>query len=281
MEYLLGVDGAFVPDPSNPLRAAGPFGDKSVIEWPEYEPPAWLDSIADAGPVERLELRCRRLVARVHVLLYATPEPPGDGRATARRPRRARVRRVRGPYAFPRRDELGGADPAAPCGADPAGRPQRDLLGVGALRRGAHARAAAAAHEARAARQADRDGREPRGARDAARARSPPAVASTGCCCSRAASSASGPTSRSRASLATSASPGSWAACCAAPASRSRSRSPAAPPRRTARTTAASPAPSSRRATRPGSPRCATPTRGRAGATRFDPHLPALIEAVS
>ena len=43
----------------------------------EYEPPAWLDSVADAGPTERLEIRCRRLVARVHVLLYATPDPPG------------------------------------------------------------------------------------------------------------------------------------------------------------------------------------------------------------
>jgi len=77
MEYLLGLDGSFVPDPANPLRAPGPFGDKSVIEWPEYEPPAWLDSIADAGPVQPIELRCRRLVARVQVLIYATPEPPG------------------------------------------------------------------------------------------------------------------------------------------------------------------------------------------------------------
>jgi enterochelin esterase family protein len=76
LEYLIGIDGSFVPDPGNPLRAAGPFGDKSVIEWPEYRPPAWLDSIADAGPVEHLEIRCRRLVARVQVLLYATPEPP-------------------------------------------------------------------------------------------------------------------------------------------------------------------------------------------------------------
>jgi len=76
MEYLIGADGRFFPDPANPLRAAGPFGDKSVIEWPEYEPPAWLDSIADAGPVEELEIRCRRLVARVRVLLYATPDPP-------------------------------------------------------------------------------------------------------------------------------------------------------------------------------------------------------------
>jgi len=77
MEYLLGLDGSFVPDPANPLRAPGPFGDKSVIEWPEYQAPAWLDSVADAGPIEPLEIRCRRLVARVQVLLYSTPEPPG------------------------------------------------------------------------------------------------------------------------------------------------------------------------------------------------------------
>jgi enterochelin esterase family protein len=76
LEYLIGIDGAFAPDPANPLRAPGPFGDKSVIEWPEYRPPGWLDSIADAGPVEPLEIRCRRLVARVHVLLYSTPDPP-------------------------------------------------------------------------------------------------------------------------------------------------------------------------------------------------------------
>ena len=78
LEYLLGIDGSFVPDPANPRRAAGPFGDKSVIEWPEYRPPAWLDSIADAGPIEHLEVRCRRLVARVQVLLYSTPDPPGS-----------------------------------------------------------------------------------------------------------------------------------------------------------------------------------------------------------
>jgi enterochelin esterase-like enzyme len=77
MEYLLAIDGRLLPDPANPLRAPGPFGDKSVVEWPEYEVPAWLDSVADAGPIERLEIRCRRLVARVHVLLYSTPDPPG------------------------------------------------------------------------------------------------------------------------------------------------------------------------------------------------------------
>jgi len=77
MEYLIGVDGELRLDPGNPKRAPGPFGDKSVVEWPEYEPPAWLESIADPGPIEVFEVRCRRLVARVQVLLYCTPEPPG------------------------------------------------------------------------------------------------------------------------------------------------------------------------------------------------------------
>jgi enterochelin esterase family protein len=58
------------------LRAAGPWGDKSVIEWPEYHAPEWLDSIADEGRIEWIEIRCRRLVARVQVCLYATPDPP-------------------------------------------------------------------------------------------------------------------------------------------------------------------------------------------------------------
>jgi enterochelin esterase family protein len=77
LEYLVGVNGAWATDPTNPRRAPGPFGDKSVIEWPDYLPPAWLDTIADPGPVEEIEIRCRRLVARVRVLIYSTPEPPG------------------------------------------------------------------------------------------------------------------------------------------------------------------------------------------------------------
>ena len=77
LEYLIGADGNFAPDPANPLRAPGPFGDKSVVEWPEYTAPAWLGSTAGAGLVEPVELRCRRLVARVRVLFYSTPEPPG------------------------------------------------------------------------------------------------------------------------------------------------------------------------------------------------------------
>ncbi len=78
LEYLLGIDRTFAPDPGNPLRAAGPFGDKSVVEWPEYAPPGWLGAPADAGSVEWIELRSRRLVARVKVLLYRTPAEPLD-----------------------------------------------------------------------------------------------------------------------------------------------------------------------------------------------------------
>jgi enterochelin esterase-like enzyme len=77
LEYLLSVDGHVAPDPANPRRAGGPFGEKSVVEWPEYRLPAWLETVADQGRVEELELRSRRLVARVPVLLYSTPEPPG------------------------------------------------------------------------------------------------------------------------------------------------------------------------------------------------------------
>jgi enterochelin esterase-like enzyme len=78
LEYLFGIDDGYAPDPGNPLRAPGPFGEKSVVEWPEYRAPEWLDASAGPGPVEWIELRCRRLVARVRVLLYRTPAEPLD-----------------------------------------------------------------------------------------------------------------------------------------------------------------------------------------------------------
>ena len=47
MEYQLQLrypeaGPVLLPDPANPLRAQGPFGDKSVVEFPGYRPPAWL-----------------------------------------------------------------------------------------------------------------------------------------------------------------------------------------------------------------------------------------------
>ena len=47
MEYLIHVVArngmeSLITDPKNPNRAPGPFGHKSVIEWPEYRAPGWL-----------------------------------------------------------------------------------------------------------------------------------------------------------------------------------------------------------------------------------------------
>ncbi|WP_084959128.1 alpha/beta hydrolase [Thermoactinospora rubra] len=54
MEYLFELlhrDGRreTVLDPGNPRRVAGVFGDKSVIEFPEYSPPGWLTAPVAPG----------------------------------------------------------------------------------------------------------------------------------------------------------------------------------------------------------------------------------------
>jgi enterochelin esterase-like enzyme len=62
LEYLLELQhrngrSEIVPDPGNPLQAPGPFGPKSVIEFPGYEPPAWLaDEDSEPGAVRQVEL---------------------------------------------------------------------------------------------------------------------------------------------------------------------------------------------------------------------------------
>jgi enterochelin esterase family protein len=59
MEYLFEVADhngrrATITDPGNPLRAGGAFGDKSVLEFPGYEPPVWLD--VEPVPGDELEI---------------------------------------------------------------------------------------------------------------------------------------------------------------------------------------------------------------------------------
>jgi enterochelin esterase family protein len=54
LEYLLEIDHGDgnierVPDPTNPLRAPGAFGEKSVIEFPGYTPPDWISDDESAG----------------------------------------------------------------------------------------------------------------------------------------------------------------------------------------------------------------------------------------
>ncbi len=61
LEYLLELrypDGTVKvgTDPANPLRAAGAFGAKSVLEFPGYRRPAWLSEPADPGGSRTLEV---------------------------------------------------------------------------------------------------------------------------------------------------------------------------------------------------------------------------------
>jgi enterochelin esterase family protein len=77
LEYLLRVrypDGReeWTTDPGNPLRAPGPFGDKSVLELPGYEPPAWVaDDASPQGDLRELELATRVLKTSVPALLWS------------------------------------------------------------------------------------------------------------------------------------------------------------------------------------------------------------------
>jgi enterochelin esterase-like enzyme len=85
MEYILEVsyqDGRtrLVPDPGNPLRATGPFGERSVLEFPGYRRPEWLAVEAPRGRVEPIALPSRSLKAMVKGFLWsaveADPEEP-------------------------------------------------------------------------------------------------------------------------------------------------------------------------------------------------------------
>jgi enterochelin esterase-like enzyme len=77
VEYLLELlhaDGRseLVPDPANPLRARGPFGEKSVLELPGYRLPVWLGEEAEPGSLAPLPIRSRRLRAEVGGLLWSS-----------------------------------------------------------------------------------------------------------------------------------------------------------------------------------------------------------------
>jgi enterochelin esterase family protein len=60
-------------DPANPLRAPNPLGETSVIEFPEYERPAWVDREAPSGSFERVDVRSRALRTRVPVDVWSSP----------------------------------------------------------------------------------------------------------------------------------------------------------------------------------------------------------------
>jgi enterochelin esterase-like enzyme len=62
LEYMLELEHRsgqteYIPDPDNPLQAGGPFGPKSVVEFPGYAPPEWLaDEESAAGELREVEL---------------------------------------------------------------------------------------------------------------------------------------------------------------------------------------------------------------------------------
>src|SRR5439155_25082267 len=65
LEYMLEVEHRSggverVLDPGSPLRAPGPFGDKSVVEFPGYAPPDWVfDEESAMGDLRQLTLTSR------------------------------------------------------------------------------------------------------------------------------------------------------------------------------------------------------------------------------
>jgi enterochelin esterase-like enzyme len=94
MEYQLQLrlrEGGpvLVPDPANPLRADGPLGEKSVVEFPGYRPPDWLAAGDDAPARQRttrLAVPSRVLGARVPVELWHSPGTSGGRRRRERLP---------------------------------------------------------------------------------------------------------------------------------------------------------------------------------------------------
>jgi enterochelin esterase family protein len=79
MEYMLellhpGGDRSLVCDPHNPHRTPGPFGDKSVVEFPGYESPAWVGAdIEHRGDVAQHTVKSRISRTDVPVILWQSP----------------------------------------------------------------------------------------------------------------------------------------------------------------------------------------------------------------
>ncbi len=59
-------------DPFNPTKAPGAFGEKSVVEFPEYRPPAWLTETPDGGTWVYHEIKSRALRTRVPLRIWTS-----------------------------------------------------------------------------------------------------------------------------------------------------------------------------------------------------------------
>ncbi len=83
MEYLLELrqqNGSVetVLDPGNPRQVAGAFGPKSVLEFPGYTPPGWLNAAAPPGTVTDVDVPAQALEAAVSVRLWSPGGVPAD-----------------------------------------------------------------------------------------------------------------------------------------------------------------------------------------------------------
>ena len=79
MEYKLELhhlDGGHevISDPANPKRSPGPFGDKSVLEMPGYEPPAWTAEVVPPGDETATLITSRILRDRMPAIVWAPPD---------------------------------------------------------------------------------------------------------------------------------------------------------------------------------------------------------------
>ena len=90
LEYQLELEHAdgtteTVPDPGNPHRAPGAFGEKSVMLTDGYEPPAWLDRRRVEGDYDEFAIRGRGLGAHVQGFVWspATWSPPSRCRCSS------------------------------------------------------------------------------------------------------------------------------------------------------------------------------------------------------
>jgi enterochelin esterase family protein len=82
LEYLLELrhrDGRteLVPDPANPRRVGGAFGDKSVLECPDYREPDWLGKPAGPGEWRELAIPAPALKAMIDARVWS-PAAPTD-----------------------------------------------------------------------------------------------------------------------------------------------------------------------------------------------------------
>jgi enterochelin esterase-like enzyme len=84
MEYMIelihpGGDREWTVDPNNPLRAPGPFGDKSVIEFPGYVSPAWVGAAVERpGEIGHHNISSRILRTQAPVILWRSPGTSED-----------------------------------------------------------------------------------------------------------------------------------------------------------------------------------------------------------